>query len=373
MSALLVDPTISGRGRKKKKKASVRRVLATRARMFDCWRMVLYRLLRPLVFLLPPEAAHTLAVAGLEAARRAGVLRVPPAGRPVELMGLRFPNRVGLAAGMDKNARHVRAWSALGFGFVEVGTVTPQPQSGNARPRLFRLPSAGGLINRMGFNNDGAAVVAARLAGRRDGAVVGVNIGKNAATPADGAVEDFRAVMRAVYGVADYLAVNVSSPNTAGLRDWQAAPALDALLGALVEERERLTAVHGREVPLTVKLAPDLSDEELAAAAECVARHPVAAVIATNTTTARDAVAGLKHGQEGGGLSGRPLRERSTRMIAALRGLLPARVAIIGVGGIFSAEDAREKVRAGADLVQLYSGLIYRGPGLVREVVTGLR
>jgi dihydroorotate dehydrogenase len=373
MSVLLLRMNIGGRGWEKKKKASRWRMLATRVKIFDCCRMVLYRLLRPFFFLLPPETAHSLAMAGLEVAWRTGLLRAPHGGRPVEVMGLRFPNRVGLAAGMDKNARQVGAWGGLGFGFVEVGTVTPRPQPGNPRPRLFRLPPAGALINRMGFNNEGAAAVAARLAVRRAGGLVGVNIGKNAATPAEGAVEDFRAAMRELYGVADYFAVNVSSPNTAGLRDWQAAPALDMLLGTLSEERERLTAVHGKGVPLAVKLAPDLGDEGLAAAAACVARHPVAAVIATNTTTARDAVAGLRHGAEAGGLSGRPLRERSTHVIAALRGLLPARVSIIGVGGIFSAEDAQEKLQAGADLVQLYTGLVYRGPGLVREVVAGLR
>ena len=341
--------------------------------MTDCWRMAFYRFLRPFFFALPPEAAHALAVAGLEAAWRAGVLRGVPRGRPVEVMGLPFPNRVGLAAGMDKDGRHVAAWLALGFGSVEVGTVTPRAQPGNARPRLFRLPQAQALINRMGFNNEGAAALAARLAGRRFGGVIGVNIGKNADTPADGAVDDFRAAMRAVYGVADYIAVNVSSPNTAGLRDWQGAAALDELLGALDAEREKLVPEHGKTVPLAVKLAPDLSEEQLAAAAACVGRHAVAAVIATNTTTERAAVAGLPQAEQAGGLSGLPLREVSTRMIGALRGMLPARVAIIGVGGIFCPEDARAKLRAGADLVQIYTGLVYRGPGLVREVVGGLR
>ena len=335
--------------------------------------VMLYRFLRPWLFALPPEVAHGLGAAGLEVAWRAGMLRPPAGAAPVEVMGLRFPNRVGLAAGMDKDARHVGAWLALGFGFVEVGTVTPRAQPGNARPRLFRLPAAEALINRMGFNNEGAGAVAERLRGRRFRGVVGVNIGKNAATPSAGAVDDFLAAMRAVYDVADYLAVNVSSPNTAGLRDLQGAEALDGLLGALVEERGRLAAEGGKVVPLAVKLAPDLSEEDLAAAAECIARHPVAAVIVSNTTTNRAAVESLPHAAEAGGLSGAPLREVSTRMIGALRGLLPRRVALIGVGGIFSAEDAKEKIRAGADLVQIYTGLVYRGPGLVREVVTGLR
>ena len=372
MSALFAPPTIGGWGRKKKKKPFRSRVLASDTRIFDCWRVVLYRFLRPFFFLLPPEVAHGLALAGLEAAWRTGLLRAPRGGTPVEVMGLRFPNRVGLAAGMDKDARHVGAWGALGFGFVEVGTVTPRPQSGNPRPRLFRLPAADALINRLGFNNEGAAAAAARLARHRSGGVVGVNIGKNATTPPDDAVEDFRQAMRMVYGVADYIAVNVSSPNTAGLRDWQAAAALDELLAALVAERERLAAEHGKVVPLALKLAPDLGAEGLAAAAATVARHPVAAVIATNTTIERSAVAGLPHGQERGGLSGAPLRKQSTDMVEALRQLLPASVAIIGVGGISSAADAREKIRAGADLVQIYTGLVYRGPGLVREIARGL-
>lgn len=340
--------------------------------MIDCWRMAIYRFLRPFFFVLSPEVAHALAMVGLEVAWRTGFLRESPDGSPVEVMGLRFPNRVGLAAGMDKDARHVGAWGALGFGFVEVGTVTPRPQPGNARPRLFRLPAAQALINRMGFNNAGAAAAAARLSGRRGGPVVGVNIGKNADTPTEKAADDFRAALRAVYGAADYVAVNISSPNTAGLRDLQAAPALEALLGALCDEREKLAAKHGKFVPLAVKLAPDLGDDELGSAAECVARHPVAAVIATNTTTDHAAVAGLPHGEENGGLSGLPLREVSTRIIGVLRRLLPERIAIIGVGGIFCAEDAREKIRAGADLVQIYTGLVYRGPGLVRELTAGL-
>ena len=331
-----------------------------------------YRLLRPLAFCLPPETAHHAALTGLEVAWRMGLLRPCRAGSPVEVMDLSFPNRVGMAAGMDKDARHVGAWGALGFGFVEVGTVTQRPQPGNPRQRLFRLPAAGGLINRMGFNNEGAPAAAARLARRRFAGVVGVNIGKNATTPPDGAIDDFRQAMRDVYHVADYIAVNVSSPNTAGLRDWQAASALDELLSALVEERVVLSARQGKVVPLAVKLAPDLGEDELAAAAATVARHPVAAVIATNTTIDRSAVDGLPHAQEKGGLSGAPLREKSTRMVAALRRLLPGPVAIIGAGGIFTAEDAREKIRAGADLVQVYTGLVYRGPGLVRELVEGL-
>ena len=333
---------------------------------------MLYRLLRPFFFALPPETAHALALAGLDAAWRSGLLRPPRGGTPVEVMGLRFPNRVGLAAGMDKDARHVGAWGALGFGFVEVGTVTPRPQPGNPRPRLFRLPAAEALINRMGFNNEGASAAASRLARRDFNGVVGVNIGKNATTSAEDAIGDFRSAMRSVYGVADYIAVNVSSPNTAGLRDWQAAAALDELLGSLAQERETLAGEHGKVVPLAVKLAPDLGEEDLAAAAGTVARHPVAAVIAGNTTLDRGGVEGLPHAQEKGGLSGAPLRERSTRMVAALRQLLPSSTAIIGVGGISSAADAREKIRAGADLVQVYTGLVYRGPGLVRELVKGL-
>lgn len=340
--------------------------------MFDCWRMMIYRILRPLFFALPPEVAHAAALAGLEAAWRAGLLRPPAEGLPVEVMGLRFPNRVGLAAGMDKDARHVDAWGGLGFGCVEVGTVTPRPQPGNPRPRLFRLPAAAALINRMGFNNEGATAAADRLARRKFCGIVGVNIGKNADTPAERATEDYLAAMKAVYGVADYIAVNISSPNTAGLRDLQSASALDALLSALTTEGERLAVQHGKRVPLAVKLAPDLDDDNLAAAARTIAAHPVAAVIATNTTTDHASVAGLPHAGERGGLSGTPLAETSTRVLAALRELLPARISLIGVGGISSAAGAREKVKAGADLVQIYTGLVYRGPGLVRELVSGL-
>ena len=334
--------------------------------------MPIYRTLRPIFFSLPPEVAHAAALAGLEAAWRAGLLRPPSGGAPVEVMGLRFPNRVGLAAGMDKDARHVDAWGGLGFGCVEVGTVTPRPQPGNPRPRLFRLPAAGALINRMGFNNEGAEAASARLARRKFRGIVGVNIGKNASTPAEGAAEDYLAAMRAVYGVADYIAVNISSPNTAGLRDLQSASALDALLSALTAESERLADRHGKRVPLAVKLAPDLGADDLAEAARAISGHAVAAVIATNTTTDHASVAGLPHSGERGGLSGTPLAEASTRVLAALRELLPAHVALIGVGGISSAADAREKIKAGADLVQIYTGLVYRGPGLVRELVSGL-
>jgi dihydroorotate dehydrogenase len=334
--------------------------------------MPIYRILRPIFFALPAEVAHAAALAGLEAAWRAGLLRPPSGGAPVEVMGLRFPNRVGLAAGMDKDARHVDAWGGLGFGCVEVGTVTPRPQSGNPRPRLFRLPAAGALINRMGFNNEGAKAAAARLARRKFRGIVGVNIGKNAATPAEKATEDYLAAMRAVYGVADYIAVNISSPNTAGLRDLQSASALDALLSALTAESERLADQHGKRVPLAVKLAPDLGANDLAEAARVISGHTIAAVIATNTTTDHSSIAGLPHSGERGGLSGTPLAEVSMRVLAALRESLPARIALIGVGGISSAADAREKIKAGADLVQIYTGLVYRGPGLVRELVCGL-
>jgi dihydroorotate dehydrogenase len=364
--------TIGGGGWKKKKKPPFPSVLASPAGMFDCWRMPIYRILRPIFFALPPEVAHAAALAGLETAWRAGLLRPPSGGAPVEVMGLPFPNRVGLAAGMDKDARHVDAWGGLGFGCVEVGTVTPRPQPGNPRPRLFRLPAAGALINRMGFNNEGAEAAAARLVRRKFRGIIGVNIGKNAATPAEKATEDYLAAMRAVYGVADYIAVNISSPNTAGLRDLQSASALDVLLSALTTEGERLAVQHGKRVPLAVKLAPDLGADHLADAARVISGHAVAAVIATNTTTDHTSVAGLPHSGERGGLSGTPLAEASTRVLAALRELLPARFALIGVGGISSAADAREKIKAGADLVQVYTGLVYRGPGLVRELVSGL-
>jgi len=287
----------------------------------------------------------------------------------VDLMGLHFPNRVGLAAGFDKNARDIDALGRLGFGFIEVGTVTPRPQPGNPRPNLFRLPADEALVNRLGFNNEGAAAAARRLEARRYRGICGVNIGKNFDTPLEDAVKDYARCLRTVYGVADYVTVNVSSPNTPGLRGLQNPNALRPLLLELADLREQLQSAHGKRVPLLVKLSPDLSDEELASIAQQLAELPVEGVVATNTTISRPP--GLKSpcAVEAGGLSGRPLHSRSVAVVRALRAALGPDFPIVGVGGIVSPERGVQTRAAGADLLQVYTGLIYRGPGLPVELL----
>jgi len=332
----------------------------------------MYALLRPLLFRLDAERAHVWTLRLLNAAHLLGVLQLiarPEPRAPVKLMGLEFPNRLGLAAGFDKNAVCVDAIGALGFGFVEVGTVTPRPQPGNPRPRVFRLPQAQAIINRMGFPNEGVAATCSRLRLRRFRGVCGVNIGKNAATPLEEAASDYATCLEAVYPYADYIALNLSSPNTAGLRELQSEVRLPPLLDSLLGLRARLAQEQHRRVPLLAKLSPDLDDEALGATARVIAAAGIDGVIATNTTTRRPAVAGLAHAAEGGGLSGAPLLPLATRTVRALRAELPSGMLLIGVGGIASAADAREMLAAGADLIQLYTGLVYRGPGLVRELV----
>ena len=298
---------------------------------------------------------------------------------PVHLAGLTFPNRVGLAAGLDKNARCIDALAAMGFGFVEVGTVTPRPQTGNPKPRMFRLPQAQALINRLGFNNDGLEAFIANVqrsrvrAERTQPLLLGLNIGKNAATPIEDATRDYLLGLNGVYPHADYVTVNISSPNTQNLRALQSDEALDALLGALAAERERLAATQGRRVPLFVKIAPDLDAQQVAVIAATLTRHGMDGVIATNTTIARQAVQGLPHAQESGGLSGAPVRAASNAVIRQLRATLGPGFPIIGVGGILSAQDAVDKVRAGADVVQIYTGLIYQGPALVAQAARALK
>jgi len=296
-------------------------------------------------------------------------------GQPVQVMGLRLRNRVGLAAGLDKDGAHVDALGALGFGFMEVGTVTPRPQPGNPRPRLFRLPQARALINRMGFNNQGLAAFVQNVQRNRwqaQGGVLGLNIGKNKDTPQDRAIEDYLLGLEGVYPHADYVCVNVSSPNTANLRALQHDEALAQLLRALVEKRKALADAHGRFVPLAVKIAPDLDAEQISRIAETATTHGIDGLIATNTTLAREAVAGQTHADEAGGLSGQPLHEQSLWVIETLRRHLGSQTAIIGVGGIMNAQQAQEKIAAGADAVQLYTGLIYQGPGLVMDCVRAL-
>ncbi|HEX5864453.1 MAG TPA: quinone-dependent dihydroorotate dehydrogenase [Casimicrobiaceae bacterium] len=340
---------------------------------------MLYPLFRPLLFALDPETVHELTLAGLDAAASLGVAqiaapRVPPS--PIVAMGISFPNRIGVAAGLDKNAAHIDGLAALGFGFIECGTVTPRPQPGNPRPRLFRLPDAQALINRLGFNNDGVDRFVANVArsrfGPKSGGVLGLNIGRNFDTPNERAVDDYLFCLRAVYAQASYVTVNISSPNTAGLRDLQAASALDVLLAALKAEQAKLADRHGKYTPLTIKIAPDLEADEIRRIGRALLAHGIDGVIATNTTVDHSAVAGLVHGGETGGVSGRPLKDKAmavTRMLAAeLGGAVP----IIGVGGIMSAEDAQERIAAGATLVQIYTGLIYRGPELVAEIAAAL-
>ena len=331
----------------------------------------MYSVLRPLLFRLDAERAHRWTLKLLNAAHLLGILQLtmPRAGSsPVQLMGLTFPNRVGLAAGYDKNAACIDALGALGFGFIEVGTVTPKPQPGNSRPRIFRIREAQAVINRMGFPNEGVAALCARLRLRRFRGVCGVNIGKNATTPLEQAEADYTACLRAVYPYADYVAVNVSSPNTADLRELEHEARLARLLESLLEARTGLAAEHGRRVPLLVKLSPDLSDEELGATATVIGRLRIDGVIATNTTVQRPRVAGLPGSAQEGGLSGAPLLELATATVRKLRAHLGAHVPIIGVGGIGSAADARQMLAAGADLLQVYSGLVYRGPRLVQEL-----
>ena len=296
---------------------------------------------------------------------------VPP-GRPVRCMGLDFPNAVGLAAGLDKDGEAIDALGAMGFGFLEIGTLTPRPQPGNDLPRLFRLIPAEGIINRMGFNNHGILAALPRVRARRYRGILGINIGKNKLTPTENALEDYLYCLRAAHSSADYIAVNFSSPNTPGLRELQSEAALEALLGPLLAENRVLAEATGKRVPLAVKIAPDLDDAQLSAMAGVFNRVGVDAVIATNTTVARGGVDGLVHAQETGGLSGRPVREASTAIIRKLRGVLAREIPIIGVGGIHSAEDALEKIEAGATLVQIYSGFIYHGPRLVRDCVLAL-
>ena len=336
---------------------------------------MMYPLLRPFLFALDPESSHDLVFAGLDAAARVGLARafapqVPES--PVTAMGLTFPNRVGLAAGLDKNAAHIDALAALGFGFLECGTVTPRAQPGNPKPRLFRLPTAEALINRMGFNNDGVERFLANAARASSRGVLGLNIGKNFDTPNARAVDDYLACLRAVYARASYVTVNVSSPNTKGLRDLQADDALGALLAALKKEQAALADAHGKYTPIAVKIAPDLSPAALAGIAKVLVRHRLDGVVATNTTVSRDAVHGLRHADETGGLSGRPLRAQATEVIRTLAKALDGALPIIGVGGILSGADAKDKVDAGATLVQIYTGLIYRGPDLVAECARAL-
>lgn len=337
----------------------------------------MYGLLRPLLFLSEAERAHGKALDWLDRAHQTGLLGMfakPATPFAVQKFGLTFPNPVGLAAGLDKNGAHIASLFALGFGFVEVGTVTPRPQQGNPKPRLFRLPEHRAIINRMGFNNDGVdALVKNVEALKHRPGILGINIGKNKDTENENAASDYLHCIERVYPLADYITVNISSPNTAGLRELQEEQQLRSLLGSLREAQERLGSQHGKRVPLLVKIAPDLSDEDLDAAARVLADMQVDGVIATNTTVSRLEVQQHPLAQQVGGLSGAPLLSRSTSALRRLRTRLPESIPLVGVGGILSGADAVAKTVAGAQLVQVYSGLIYRGPALVGECVEAIR
>ena len=341
--------------------------------------IVPFALTRPFLFGLDPERAHELtldAIAALQNTPAQCLWSQRRIDDPLTLVGLRFPNRVGLAAGLDKNGRCIDGFGAMGFGFIEVGTVTPLGQPGNPKPRIFRLPQAHALINRLGFNNGGLDAFVANVQRARSfraaGGLVGLNIGKNAATPMARAVDDYLVALAGVYPHADYVSVNISSPNTQNLRALQSDEALDGLLSALQARRLELARQHGKTVPIFVKIAPDLDGHQVGVIAATLARHRIDGVIATNTTIARDAVKSLRHGDEAGGLSGAPVFEASNRGIAPLRAALGAAYPIIGVGGVMSAADARAQVAAGADLVQIYTGFVYHGPALISGAARAL-
>jgi dihydroorotate dehydrogenase len=337
-----------------------------------------YPLARAALFQLDPEHAHEVTLSLLARTQRtplACLYAQPFVSDPITLAGLRFPNRVGMAAGLDKNARVIDGLGAMGFGFVEVGTVTPLAQSGNPKPRMFRLPKANALINRLGFNNEGLDAFIANVQQstfRSTGKILGLNIGKNAATPIERAADDYLIGLAGVYPHADYVTVNISSPNTKNLRELQSDTALEALLGLLSAKREALSQQHSRRVPIFVKIAPDLEEAQITFLAQALLRHEMDGVIATNTTLSRDAVVGLKNAAEAGGLSGSPVLAASNRVIASLRATLGKGFPIIGVGGILSDFDAISKIQAGADAVQIYTGLIYKGSALVKQTALAL-
>jgi len=335
----------------------------------------MYDLARQILFKLSAETSHDLSLDLIGAGGRLGLNRLlakPPARVPTTVMGLHFPNPVGLAAGLDKNGAAIDGFAQLGFGFVEIGTVTPRPQPGNPRPRLFRLPEATAIINRMGFNNLGVDHLVERVKAARYEGVLGINIGKNFDTPVERAQDDYLLCLDKVHAHASYVTVNVSSPNTPGLRSLQFGDSLKALLEALATRREALALASGRRVPLAIKIAPDMTDEETAQVAAALLATGMDAVIATNTTLSREGVQGLPHGEEAGGLSGAPVREKSTHTVRVLAGELKGAIPIIAAGGITEGAHAAEKIQAGASLVQVYSGFIYRGPALIRESVDAI-
>lgn len=346
--------------------------------------LIPYALTRPFLFGMDAEAAHDLTMSMLARGQGSPLQWAwcqETIDDPIELAGLTFPNRVGMAAGLDKNARCIDALGAMGFGFVEVGTVTPKPQPGNPKPRMFRLPEARALINRLGFNNDGLDAFVHNVQQaqfrtknrRRHPMLLGLNIGKNATTPIEEATRDYLTCLDGVYPHADYVTINISSPNTQNLRSLQSDAALDGLLGAIAERREVLASQYARRVPIFVKIAPDLDEAQVAVIASTLERHGMDGVIATNTTIGRETVQGLPHAQEVGGLSGAPVLEASNQVIRQLRAALGSRFPIMGVGGIMGPDDAVSKIRAGADVVQIYTGLVYEGPALVSRAARAIK
>jgi dihydroorotate dehydrogenase len=334
--------------------------------------MNFYSLLRSGLFCLPPETAHRVTLRSLRWLVQAKLVKPITLSSPTAVMGINFPNRIGLAAGLDKNGEYLTALSALGFGFLEIGTVTPRAQPGNPKPRLFRLPQAQALINRLGFNNHGVDYLLQQVQQSKFSGILGINIGKNAATPLEKAADDYLFCLRHVYPYATYVTINISSPNTPGLRQLQSTTYLNNLLSILKQTQQQLAVQHKKYVPLVVKISPDMNQDELSELAQTLLQHQTDGVIATNTTLAHDTVAQLPHGQETGGLSGKPLFSKSTAVIRQLRELLADKIPIIAAGGIFSAADAQEKITSGASLVQIYTGLIYQGPQLIQQIHRGL-
>ncbi len=336
---------------------------------------MLYKLAQKVLFATDPEFAHDLSMEGLRLGHRlrATQFLFKVIRQPVQCMGLEFPNPVGVAPGLDKNGDYFEALGELGFGFVEVGTVTPRPQPGNPKPRIFRLPEASAMINRLGFNNKGVDHLVNQVKKHHFKGVLGINIGKNADTPIENAADDYLCCLEKVYPYADYITANISSPNTKNLRDLQAEEQLDHLLGKLDQRRQELSDQYDRYVPLAVKVAPDLDDDTIPIIAEVICRHHMDAMIAGNTTIGREGVQGMKHAEEAGGLSGAPLKPKADKVLAALRKVLPDKVALIGVGGITTGQDAVDKLDLGADLVQFYTGMIYRGPELVSECLKAIK
>lgn len=334
-----------------------------------------YPAIRKVLFQFDAETIHELTIKGLKSTGKSPLnvfYKQQVQDKPLTVMGIKFPNAVGLAAGLDKNGECINAFAAMGFGFVEVGTVTPRPQPGNDKPRIFRIPAANAVINRMGFNNKGVDYLVSQVQAANFKGVLGINIGKNKDTPEENAKDDYLHCMRKVYDLATYITVNISSPNTPGLRSLQYGDALNDLLSALKAEQKILTDKYGKYIPLTVKIAPDLNEDEVKSIAKSLIDNGIDGVIATNTTLSREGVEGLEFGDEQGGLSGQPVKEKSTQVIKILSEALDNKLPIIGVGGIASSDDANEKLAAGASLVQVYTGFIYQGPPLVKEIVNGL-